>query len=100
MKGSVRIGVVGAGYLGSIHAGIFSRLSNVKLVGVADINPIVGQAVANQYGAAFMNDGRELINKVDAVTVAEQEGFIGAYLEIMNGLVQLLGEPVLAVNAL
>ena len=91
MKGSVRIGVVGAGYLGSIHAEIFSRLSNVKLVGVADINPIVGQAVANQYGAAFMNDGRELINKVDAVTVAVptsshrevSESFLAAAIPVM-----------------
>ena len=65
----VRIGVVGAGYLGSIHASIYSRLSGVKLVAVADINPVVGQAVANKYGAAFAYDGRELLNRIDAVSV-------------------------------
>ena len=91
LKGPVRIGVVGAGYLGSIHARIFSRLSDVKLVGVADINPIVGQAVANQYGTAFVSDGRELINKVDAVTVAVptsshrevSESFLAAGIPVM-----------------
>ena len=91
LKGPVRIGVVGAGYLGSIHARIFSRLSDVKLVGVADINPIVGQAVANKYGTAFVSDGRELINKVDAVTVAVptsnhrevSESFLAAGIPVM-----------------
>ena len=87
----VRIGVVGAGYLGSIHANIYSRLSGVKLVAVADINPVVGQAVANKYGAAFAYHGRELLNRVDAVSIVVptsshrevSESFLAAGIPVM-----------------
>ena len=34
----LRIGVVGVGHLGSIHAKVYSGLENVKLVGVCDFN--------------------------------------------------------------
>jgi predicted dehydrogenase len=34
----IRVGVVGVGYLGKFHAEKYARMSDVELVGVADIN--------------------------------------------------------------
>ena len=39
MSSPLRVGVVGVGYLGRIHAKIYSQMSGVELVGVAYINP-------------------------------------------------------------
>ena len=42
MSEPVKIGVVGVGYLGSIHARIYTQLSDVTLVGVNDVDSDVG----------------------------------------------------------
>jgi len=50
MSNPLRVGVVGVGYLGSIHAGIYARMPGVELVGVADIEPATACAVGSRYG--------------------------------------------------
>ncbi len=60
MSGSVKIGVVGVGYLGSIHARIYSRLSDVILVGVNDVDSDVGQRVATECKCDFYSNVDQL----------------------------------------
>jgi predicted dehydrogenase len=66
----LRVGVVGVGHLGQHHARILASLPNVELVAVADSRPEQAQAVAAKVGTRAVHDYRELIDQVDAVSVA------------------------------
>jgi len=65
----IRIGVVGVGHLGSIHAKIYKESPNCQLVGVCDTNPESLNRVCANLGVAGYNDHKELFGKVDAVSV-------------------------------
>ena len=65
-----RVGVVGVGYLGKFHAEKYARMQNVKLVGVVDTNRQQCAAIAQQHGTQAYADHRDLIGKVDAVSIA------------------------------
>lgn len=65
----IRVAVVGAGHFGKEHARIYADSSSARLVSICDIAS-GGAAVAEQYGAEFISDYRELIGKVDAVSIA------------------------------
>jgi predicted dehydrogenase len=66
----IRVGVIGAGSFGREHARVYAQSANAQLVGVCDINTDGGKRVADQFNAAFCADYRELIGKVDAVSLA------------------------------
>ena len=66
----LRVGVVGVGHLGQHHARILASLPDVELVAVADSRPEQAQAVADRYGTRAVADYRELLDQVDAVSVA------------------------------
>jgi predicted dehydrogenase len=66
----LRLGVVGVGHLGQHHARVLASMDDVELVGVADTRPDQGRAVAQRCGTAWFADWRDLLDKVDAVSVA------------------------------
>ena len=68
-KAHIRVGVVGTGYLGKYHAEKYTRMQNVELVGVADIDRSVAQEVADRFQTRAYGDHRQLIDKVDAVSI-------------------------------
>jgi len=70
MAQELRIGVIGAGRLGSIHARIYTEIPQVKLVGVCDVLTERAHILADSHGARVFQDYRELLPLVDAVTVA------------------------------
>jgi predicted dehydrogenase len=65
----LRVGVVGVGYLGQHHARIYAELPGVELVGVADVDRGRADEIAGRHGVQAYADYRELISKVDAVSV-------------------------------
>ena len=65
----LRAAVVGVGYLGNFHAQKYTICSGVQLVGVADTDPIRGQDVANKYVTSFYSDYRDLVSKIDIVSI-------------------------------
>jgi UDP-N-acetylglucosamine 3-dehydrogenase len=69
--GSVRVGVIGVGVMGSNHARVLAELPGVKLVGVADPDRKRCDQVARSLGCASFSDAAELMRRgVDAVTIA------------------------------
>jgi predicted dehydrogenase len=69
MTKPIRVGVAGVGYLGRIHARVYASMPNVQLVGVADVNNLAASEVATQHGCTAYGDPRELVGKVDAVSI-------------------------------
>jgi predicted dehydrogenase len=67
---SLRCAVIGAGYLGRFHAQKYAGLAGCDLVGVADPSPAARERIALELGVATHADHRELIGRVDAVSVA------------------------------
>ncbi len=66
----VRVGVVGVGFVGQHHARIYSELQGVELVGVVDINEARLQELGARHNILLTRDYRDLLGKVDAVSVA------------------------------
>ena len=66
----IKVAVIGVGYLGEHHARIYSSMSNIELAGVVDINKERADDVASKYSTKAFYDYRELIGKVQAVSIA------------------------------
>jgi predicted dehydrogenase len=65
----IRAAVVGVGYLGRFHAQKYAQLEGCELVAVVDGREESRQAVAKETGSIPLADYRELLGKVDAVSV-------------------------------
>jgi len=66
----LKVGVIGVGSIGRHHARIFSELQDVALIGVVDIDPVQAQEIASKYNCKAYTDYTEIINNVDAVSIA------------------------------
>ena len=68
---ALRIGVIGAGVMGSNHARVFTGLPNVELVGVADPLDVHRKRATDLIGCQTFESVEALLNEgVDAVTIA------------------------------
>jgi len=65
----LRVGVVGAGYLGRFHAEKYAGMDNVELVGVVDIDKSHAEDVAGKLNTKAYSHHQYLFGKVDAVSV-------------------------------
>lgn len=66
---TVKTAVVGVGYLGSFHAEKMARLAEADLVAVVDTDLGKAQKLARQLGCLALEDHRELLGLVQAVSV-------------------------------
>lgn len=66
----LRCAVVGVGYLGRFHAQKYQQIEGVKLIGVCDASPERAKEVATELKVEAFSDYKQLVGKVDAVTVA------------------------------
>jgi predicted dehydrogenase len=65
----IRTAVIGVGYLGRFHAQKYAVLPDSVLLGVADTQQRCREAVAAELGVPAYADYRDLLGKVDAVSV-------------------------------
>lgn len=66
----LRIAVIGTGYLGRFHAQKYAALPAATLVGIVDVSAETRARVAAELGTHASADYRELLGKVDAVSIA------------------------------
>jgi len=70
---SLRIGVVGAGHLGSFHAKIYASLKKkhgISFTGICDIKKSAAKETAKKYHVEYFTDYHDLVDRVDAVSIA------------------------------
>jgi predicted dehydrogenase len=65
----IRVAVIGVGYLGRFHAQKYAQAAGCELVAVVDARAEARDAVAQELGTRALGDYRELLGKVDAVSV-------------------------------
>jgi predicted dehydrogenase len=92
----LRVAVIGVGYLGRFHAQKYAAIAGCELVAVVDERTDVGQAIAAELGTRATADYRELLGKVDAVSIvtptASHFGIARAFLE--SGAHVLVEKPI------
>jgi predicted dehydrogenase len=66
----LRVGVIGAGHLGTLHAKMYAQMSSVELVGLYDIDPQRAAAVASQHGSRQFENISSLLEAIEAVSIA------------------------------
>src|SRR5262245_3112687 len=92
----IKVGVVGAGVFGREHARVYSEAAGAHLGALCDIDESRGRKVAEHYGATFIADYREVIGKVDAVSLAvptESHQAIACAL-LKAGIAVLVEKPI------
>ena len=92
----IKVAVVGAGHLGAIHARIYSQLESVQLVAVCDLLPDRAASLAQQYGCRAVTDFRELLQEVEAVSIAvpTQSHYPIANQFLAKGIHTLVEKPI------
>ncbi len=65
-----RIGVIGVGYLGRLHAQKIASFDDVDFVGISDASATRGKAISTEFSVPYFEDYRKLIESVDAVCIA------------------------------
>ena len=97
----LRTAVVGVGYLGRFHAQKHRALDGVELVAVCDRDAERARSVAAEIGTNAVNDYRELIGKIDAVTIAATtaEHFALARFFLEHGVHVLVEKPMTRTSA-
>jgi predicted dehydrogenase len=66
----IPVGVIGVGNMGQHHTRAYTRMKDVEVVGVADINIERGLDVASRHRIHFYEDYRDLLPHVAAVSIA------------------------------
>ncbi len=65
----IKVGVVGVGHLGRLHANLYKEISTVELVGIYDINQEKAEKVGNELNITVFSNSKELMKNVDAVNI-------------------------------
>jgi len=70
MADQIRTAVVGTGYFGRFHANHYLKNPRANLVAVVDTDEARARAIAEEFGAEPVFDYREILDRVDAVSIA------------------------------
>jgi len=93
----IRVGVVGVGHVGQHHARIYHDLPGVECAGIADSDPVRLQEICEPLGVPGVRDYRELLGRVDAVSVAVPTCLHASIVrDFLEGGVDVLVEKPLA----
>ncbi|MFI7026435.1 Gfo/Idh/MocA family protein [Micromonospora sp. NPDC049900] len=65
----LRAAVVGMGWMGQLHAGIYHQHPRVDLVGLVEPDPAAEQPLRDRFGVPVHRDIAELLDRVDVVSV-------------------------------
>jgi len=98
MTKKTRVGVVGVGYLGQIHAKIYHEMDDVELVMLADTKLDSVSELGKQYGCKVTTNYLEMLDQVDAVSIVVPTSlhFDVAQPFLEAGIATLLEKPIAA----
>ncbi len=96
-----RIGVIGIGHQGQYHLNKYQMIDECVIAGVSDIDENCTNGAAENYGCCTHTDYRDLIGKVDAVSIAvpTHAHYRIAKFFLVNGIDVLLEKPIATTKA-
>jgi len=94
----LKVGVIGTGHLGKLHAKMFKEIKNCEFVGVFDINSSVAESLADELKVKKFDNVENLLSDVQAVSIAVTTS---AHFEIAkacleNGIHVFVEKPITA----
>jgi predicted dehydrogenase len=96
----LRVGVIGVGYLGRFHAQKYAVQPHVKLVAVVDTDSARAAEVAAECHTQAATDYRELLDRVDCVSIAVPTQFHSAVArDFLTRSIDVLVEKPLTATA-
>jgi predicted dehydrogenase len=99
--GTIKVGVVGLGSFGKHHTRHYAAHPRARLAAVADVDRRRADEIATAHGAVAFTDPRDLIGKVDAVSIAVPATLHAAVARdfIDAGVHVLVEKPIATVSA-
>jgi predicted dehydrogenase len=70
MESKIKIGVIGVGHLGSLHAKMYDEIDGITFAGVYDVSEEKRKEIASKYKVNAFATIDELLKDVDAVSIA------------------------------
>jgi predicted dehydrogenase len=94
----IKVGVIGVGYLGRIHAEKYTRIPEAEVVGVVDIDEVRCREVAACTNCRPFYHHLDFLDQVDAVSIAVPTRFHYQVAKdfLMGGVDVLLEKPIAA----
>lgn len=65
----MRIGLIGSGFIGTVHAAAYQRIPNATLVAVADINEVAGRKIADAFSCKYYQQAEQMLRTEDIQVV-------------------------------
>ena len=96
MAEQIRTGVIGVGKFGARHVEKYSKIPSSRLIAVADLDDEIAQKTAERFCARAVTDFRDMLDLVDAVSVAvpTAEHYDVARQCLENGIHTLVEKPI------
>src|SRR5699024_6830041 len=102
MQNPLRIGVIGLGLIGGLHARIVHECPNAVLAAVTDISEGAARAEAERYGCQWYSDFRRMCAEaaLDAVCICSYDQFHleNALYAVNKGLHFLIEKPIVTTE--
>ncbi len=96
MKVKLKVGVIGVGHLGSLHAKMYAQIESCDLKGVYDIQSDRAASAAAEYKTTAFADTDALLDAVDAVSIVAvtQQHFDVAQRALRRGKHVFIEKPI------
>ena len=94
----IRVGVVGIGHLGGYHLQKYAKIDGCKITALSDTELERAKKAAELYGCEAFTDHRDMLDKVDAVSIAVPTGYHHAVARdfLAAGIDVLIEKPLCA----
>jgi len=94
--GKIKVGVIGIGHLGTFHLQKYDAIEACEIAGVSDIVEERARNAAERFGCRAFTDYHELLDRVDAVSIAvpTQFHYEAARPFLARGIDVLLEKPI------
>lgn len=79
MNNNINFGIIGCGFISTLHAYAVNNIEGATLKGVYDINAESGSKFAQEFGIEYFNNINNLFENIDAVCICTPSGFHKEY---------------------
>ncbi len=99
-RSSLKTAVIGTGYLGKFHAQKYRHLDRCDLIAIVDTNADTAESIAMENQTRALQDYRELLGNVDAVSIATPtQSHFGVARDFLSAGCHVLLEKPMTVSA-